>query len=59
MPKCSFCNKLIPLGTGLIYAKNDGRILYFDKRKCEKNMLKLKRDPAYTNWIRKKQHKKK
>lgn len=53
MPKCSFCNKIIPTGTGLLYARNDGRVLYFDTRKCEKNMLKLKRDPAKVNWVRK------
>jgi large subunit ribosomal protein L24e len=55
MPKCSFCNKLIPQGTGLIYARNDGRIFYFDSKKCEKNLLKLGRDPARVKWVTKKQ----
>lgn len=50
MAKCSFCGKEIPKGTGIIYVKNDGKILRFDKRKCEKNMLKLKRKPAKTKW---------
>lgn len=53
MTKCTFCNREIPKGTGYILAQNDGRILYFDNKKCEKNMLKLHRDPTKVNWIRK------
>ncbi len=58
MTKCTFCNREIPKGTGLILAKNDGRILYFDSKKCEKNMLKLGRDPSKVNWVRKADHNK-
>jgi len=48
--KCSFCGKEIEPGTGKIYAKKDGTVLYFDKNKCQKNMLKLKRIPRRVKW---------
>lgn len=50
--KCSFCGNEIPKGTGKIYVKKDGKILYFDKMKCEKNMLKLKRKPVNIKWTK-------
>lgn len=51
--KCSFCEKEIEKGTGVIFVKNDGKLLYFDSSKCEKNMLKLRREPARTRWVKK------
>lgn len=50
MSKCSFCGKNIEFGTGKIFVKTDGRILHFDKMKCEKNMLKLNRKPRDFKW---------
>jgi large subunit ribosomal protein L24e len=50
MPKCSFCGVQIDEGTGKIFVKTDGKVLYFDKIKCEKNMLKLKRNPRKFKW---------
>ena len=50
MPLCSFCGKNVPTGTGKIFIRTDGRILHFDKNKCEKNMLKLKRKPRNLKW---------
>jgi len=50
MPKCSFCGKDIESGTGKMFVKTDGKILHFDKNKCEKNMLKLKRKPRNFKW---------
>jgi large subunit ribosomal protein L24e len=35
--KCSFCSKLIPKGTGKMFIKNSGEILYWCSSKCEKN----------------------
>lgn len=55
--KCSFCNSEIKKGTGLVYVKTDGTMLYFDTRKCMKNMLKLKRKPVKLKWTRQKQAK--
>ncbi|MFA5141785.1 MAG: 50S ribosomal protein L24e [Candidatus Woesearchaeota archaeon] len=50
MTKCTFCGTDINPGTGLMYVKVDGKIMYFCSRKCEKNMIKLKRKPNTTNW---------
>ncbi len=48
--KCTFCGDEIPQGTGKMYAKNDGSVYYFCSRKCEKSLLKLKRDPKRVRW---------
>lgn len=52
--KCSFCKEEIEAGTGKMFVKIDGKILYFCSSKCEKNMLKLGRDPKRVKWISKK-----
>ena len=57
--RCSFCREDIEPGTGKMFVKKDGNVLQFCSRKCEKNMLKLKRAPRKVNWIRKKQKTKK
>lgn len=50
MVKCSFCGNIIEKGTGKMYIKSDGKVLYFCSTKCEKNMLKLKRKPRNLKW---------
>lgn len=50
MARCSFCNKELEKGTGVLYAQKDGKILWFDRTKCEKNMLKLKRKYNSMKW---------
>ena len=52
--KCSFCSNEIETGTGMMFVKNDGRISYYCSSKCDKN-ARLGRNPANTNWVRKKQ----
>ncbi len=52
--KCSFCGEEIVKGTGKIVVRKDGKVFYFCKSKCEKNMLKLKRNPNKTKWVVKK-----
>lgn len=52
MVSCSFCGKVIPKGTGKMFVKKDGKILYFDSLKCEKNLLKLNRKPRNTKWTK-------
>ncbi|MCD6434337.1 MAG: 50S ribosomal protein L24e [Candidatus Diapherotrites archaeon] len=47
--RCSFCGKEFNFG-GKMLVKNDGSILYFCSTKCEKNMLKLKRNPRKVKW---------
>lgn len=48
--KCSFCNIEIEKGTGKMVIQKNGKISYFDSTKCEKNMLKLGRDPRNFKW---------
>ena len=50
MVKCIFCGNELAPGTGKLYVKKDGRLLYFDSRKCEKNMIDLGRKPRETRW---------
>ncbi|PIO07889.1 50S ribosomal protein L24e [Candidatus Pacearchaeota archaeon CG10_big_fil_rev_8_21_14_0_10_34_12] len=52
MVKCDFCGKVIQKGTGKMFVKKDGKILYFDSAKCEKNLLKLKRKPRDFKWTK-------
>jgi len=51
MVKCSFCNNELPKGTGKMYVKVSGQILYFCSSKCEKNLLKLGRIPREQKWV--------
>ncbi len=53
MVKCSFCGKEIKPGTGLMYVKTNGSVLYFCSSKCFKNALKLKRKPIDVKWTEK------
>lgn len=50
MVKCTFCGDILKQGTGKMFIKKDAKILYFCSRKCEKNMLKLKRKPYNVKW---------
>lgn len=43
MARCDFCSKQIPPATGVLFVKKDGKKLNFCSRKCEKNMIDLKR----------------
>ena len=54
MAKCSFCKNDMAKGTGKMFVKKDGSVLYFCSNKCEKNMLKLKRNPRKVKWVSKK-----
>ncbi|MGE0015766.1 MAG: 50S ribosomal protein L24e [Candidatus Methanomethylophilaceae archaeon] len=53
MRRCSFCGTDIEPGTGKMYVKRDGTVLFFDSNKCYKNMVELKRVPRKTAWTRK------
>ncbi|HIG93861.1 TPA: 50S ribosomal protein L24e [Candidatus Woesearchaeota archaeon] len=50
MPTCTFCGKNIAPGTGKMYVYISGKIDYFCKNSCEKNLLKLKRKPSKIKW---------
>ncbi|WOV93490.1 MAG: 50S ribosomal protein L24e [Candidatus Nitrosoabyssus spongiisocia] len=47
---CSFCNRPVTKGSGIMFAKNDGTLLWFCSAKCKKNSLELKRDPRKLKW---------
>lgn len=52
MPKthiCSFCGKTVEPGTGIMYVKNDGTVLWFCSSKCFKS-YKMGRDPRKLKW---------
>jgi large subunit ribosomal protein L24e len=50
--KCSFCGETLPKGSGKMLVKNDGKIFYFCGSKCQRNMVKLRRDPKGTRWTK-------
>ena len=50
MVECSFCGNSIEQGTGKMYVKTEGKILYFCSMKCEKNTNKLGRKAIQTKW---------
>ena len=50
MPKCSFSGEDLKPGTGIMFIKKDGKILWFKNSKCEKNFLKLRRVPRKVRW---------
>jgi large subunit ribosomal protein L24e len=50
MVKCSFSGKELAPGKGTMYIKKDGRVLYFENKKAEKNMIKLGRKARTTKW---------
>ena len=50
MPKCSFCNSEMEPGTGKLYIRKQGKQFFFCSSKCEKNMIKLKRNPKKIKW---------
>ena len=52
--KCSFCSNDVKEGTGVLVVDKNGKTFSFDSRKCEKNMLQLKRDPRNFKWTGKK-----
>ncbi|MGD2066971.1 MAG: 50S ribosomal protein L24e [Candidatus Bathyarchaeota archaeon] len=55
MPKskdCSFCGHTFPPGTGMMYIRNDGTILWFCSSKCRKSSIELKRDSRKVKWTK-------
>jgi len=50
MAECSFCGTQVKKGSGKIFVKDNGQVLNFCSMKCEKNMLRLKRDARKFKW---------
>ncbi|KAF5431033.1 large subunit ribosomal protein L24e [Candidatus Methanophagaceae archaeon] len=51
--RCSFCDLPIEPGTGMMFVKRDGTVLYFCSSKCERNMVKLRRKRRKVRWAAK------
>ncbi len=49
---CHYCGREIEPGTGLMYVRNDGTILWFCSSKCFK-LWKMGRDPRKLKWTAK------
>ena len=52
MVNCSFCGRPIQKGEGKMMVFDTGKVLHFDKSKCEKNMLKLNRTATRLKWTK-------
>ncbi len=50
MSNCTFCGAAIEQGTGKMYIKKDGTVLYFESSKCQRNMVELGRINRYVGW---------
>ena len=50
MASCEFCGKIIEKGTGKIFVFKTGKYVSFCSSKCEKNLLKLNRNPSKFKW---------
>jgi large subunit ribosomal protein L24e len=50
--KCSFCKRPIKPGSGKMFVKNSGEILYWCSSKCEKNYM-MGKNPKKLKWVEK------
>lgn len=51
MPTCSYCGRLVPIGSGLRLFKKDGTSHYYCSRKCIRNH-DMGRNPRRMKWTR-------
>ncbi len=49
---CSFSGDEIEPGTGMMFIRRDGSVLWFKNSKARKNMMKTKRNPRRVKWTR-------
>lgn len=49
---CSFSGEEIEPGTGMMYVRRDGTILWFKNSKAKKNHTALGRNPRRVKWTR-------
>jgi len=52
MSKCSFCGRNIQRGTGVVFVRKTGKIIFFCSTKCQKNLIKLGRKPSKFKWTK-------
>ena len=48
--ECSFCGNAVSPGTGFLFVRKTGQVYSFCSRKCERNQIRLKRQPRKTRW---------
>ena len=49
---CSFTGDEIEPGTGMMFVRRDGSVLWFKSSKARKNQLQLKRNARRLKWTR-------
>jgi len=49
MAKCSFCGKQVPMGKGVTFVENSGKIHNLCSSKCKRNRM-LGRDALNLKW---------
>ena len=49
---CSFSGEEIEPGTGMMFIKKDGSVLFFKNSKARKNYLNLRRVPRRVRWTK-------
>jgi large subunit ribosomal protein L24e len=49
---CNFCGAPIEQGTGKMYIKKDGTVLYFESSKCQRNQVGLGRVNRNVPWTK-------
>jgi len=49
---CNFSGEEIEPGTGIMFVKRDGTVLWFKDSKARKNMLNNRRNPRKVKWSR-------
>ncbi len=52
MTNCSFSGEAIEPGTGLMYVKKNGEVLWFKNSKCMRNALNLGRVNRHVRWTK-------
>jgi len=50
--ECAFCGYEIPHGKERIFVNKKGELFRFCSKKCEKNLLKLRRKPREVRWTK-------
>jgi len=48
--RCSFCGDEFPAGTGIMYVRNDGTVLWYCSSKCRKSSVDMRRDSRRLKW---------
>ena len=49
---CNFSGEEIEPGTGLMFVRRDGTVLWFKSSKARKNIVNLSRNPRRVKWTR-------